>query len=161
MQQNFFEWLKNTPPAVLVGEDWFPWVESTHVLFMAVVIGSILMVDARLLGMGQKHLRITYISQRLLPLTWIAFVGAAITGGLMFISDAPRYINNAPFLAKMCVLAVLGVNMLYFHFVTNRSVAQWDIGKPAPAARAAGMISTVLWLEVIALGRWIGFVGFH
>ncbi|HTR00800.1 MAG TPA: DUF6644 family protein [Candidatus Acidoferrum sp.] len=158
MQENFFEWLKNTPPAVLVGESWFPYVESTHVLFMAVVIGSILTVDARLLGMGLPNLRITYISQRLLPMTWIAFVGAAITGGLMFMSDATNYIHNPPFIAKMVVLVVLGLNMAYFHFVTYRNVAQWDTGAPSAGARTAGFISTVLWIAVIALGRWIGFV---
>ena len=158
MLQSFFEWLQNTPPAILVGEDWFPWVESTHVLFTAVVIGTILTVDARLLGMGLQQLRLTYVSQRLLPLTWGAFAGAAITGALLFMANATSYIHNTPFLAKMCLLVALGLNMLYFHVVTYRNVEQWDTGKPAPAARTAGLISTLLWLAVIGCGRWIGFV---
>jgi len=158
MQQSFFEWLQNTPIAVLIGETWFPWVESTHVLFTAVVIGTILTVDARLLGVGLQQLRITYITQRLLPLTWGAFAGAAITGGMMFMANATSYIHNDPFLAKMCLLVVLGLNMLYFHVVTYRNVAQWDTGKPSSAARTAGLISTFLWLAVIGCGRWIGFV---
>ena len=158
MQQTFFEWLQSTPPAVLVGETWFPWVESAHVVFLAAVAGSILTVDARLLGMASKHLRLSYVAARLLPVTWVAFIGAAITGGLMFIANATSYIHNTPFLVKMCLLVVLGLNMLYFHLVTYRNVLQWDTGKPPASARAAGFISTLLWLAVVGFGRWIGFV---
>jgi hypothetical protein len=158
MEQSFFEWLQNTPPAVLVGEVWFPWVESAHVLFLAVVVGSILTVDARLLGVGLKNLRITQIARQLLPVTWIAFAGAAITGSMLFMANATGYIHNTPFLIKMCLLLALGLNMLYFHVITARSVGKWDVGRPAPPVRAAGFISTVLWLAVICFGRWIGFV---
>ena len=157
MEQSFFEWLQNTPPAIAVGETWFPWVESAHVVFLAAVAGSILMVDARLLGLASQHLRISYLATRLLPLTWIAFVGAAITGGLMFMANATNYIHNKPFLIKMVLLVVLGLNMLYFHLVTYRNVGQWDTGKPILAARMAGLLSTLLWLAVIVFGRWIGF----
>src|SRR5262245_23040516 len=141
MEQTFFEWLQNTPPAVLVGESWFPWVESAHVVFLAAVAGSILMVDARLLGMAQQHLRLTHVANPLLPVTWVAFIGAAITGGLMFMANGTNYIHNTPFLVKMVLLLVVGLNMLYFHLVTYRSVLLWDTGTPPPAARAAGMIS--------------------
>jgi len=158
MEQSFIEWLQNTPPATLVGEVWFPWVESAHVVFLAAVVGCILAVDARLLGLGLKNLRITQISSQLLPLTWIAFAGAAITGTLLFMAGASNYVQNTPFLIKMCLLLALGINMLYFHVVTYRNVDKWDIGTPAPAARAAGLISTVLWLAVVGFGRWIGFV---
>jgi hypothetical protein len=158
MQQSFIEWLQNTPIAVVVGESWFPWVESAHVLFLAAVIGSILMVDARLLGMGLKQLRFSHISRQLLPLTWIAFAGATITGVMMFMAGASNYISNTPFLVKMGLLLALGINMLYFHLVTYRNVEKWDLGRPAPAARIAGLVSTVLWLGVVGFGRWIGFV---
>jgi hypothetical protein len=158
MQQSIFEWLQNSSLGVLVGESWFPWVESTHVVFLAAVAGSILTVDARLLGIGLADLRISYIARRLLPLTWIAFAGAAITGSMLFMANATNYIHNKPFLAKMVLLVVLGLNMLYFHLVTYRNVGQWDTGKPIAAARAAGVISTALWLAVIVCGRWIGFV---
>src|SRR5437868_1868548 len=100
MQQSIFEWLQSTRLAVAVGENWFPWVESTHVVFLAVVAGSILTVDARLLGIAQQQLRISYIAQRLLPITWIAFTGAAITGSLLFMANATSYIHNKPFLVK-------------------------------------------------------------
>ncbi len=47
--------------------------------------------------------------------------------------------------------------MLAFHFTTYRSVARWDLGKPAPAARAAGALSLLLWAAIVVCGRKVGF----
>jgi hypothetical protein len=156
--QSLLEWVQTTSLAVAVGESWFPWVESAHVAFLAVVVGSILIVDARLMGFGARHLPFSLLSQRLLPWTWGAFAGAFTTGFLMFIANAVTYSGNTPFLIKMALLAGAGLNMLFFHLVTYRSVTQWDSGKPVPAARAAGILSSLLWIGVVGFGRWIGFV---
>jgi hypothetical protein len=155
---SFLEWLQNTSLAVTVGESWFPWVESAHVVFLAAVAGTILIVDARLLGFASKHLRITYLAERLLPWTWVAFAGAAVTGLLMFIANAVSYLDKAPFLIKMGLLLIAGLNMLYFQLVTWPGVTNWDSGRAAPAARVAGAISMLCWIGVITFGRWIGFV---
>lgn len=158
MNSSFFEWLQSTWLAIKVGEDWFPYVESTHVVFLAVVAGTIFTVDARLMGLASRHLRFTYLSDQVLPWTWGAFIGAAITGTMMFVANATTYADNTPFLIKMGLLLLAGINMLYFQFVTFRSVQAWDAGRPIPAARAAGLLSMLLWCGVIGFGRWIGFV---
>ena len=116
---------------------------SAHVVFLALVAGSIFMVDARLLGLASRDLRFTYLSERLLPWTWGAFAGAVVTGVLMFLSSAVNYGTNTPFLIKMGLLVLAGLNMVFFQFATYRTVAAWDAGKAAPAARAAGIISIV------------------
>lgn len=158
LSASWIEWLQNTPLALSVSEDWFPWVESAHVVFLALVAGTIFLVDTRLLGLTSRNQRFTYLSDRLLPWTWGAFIGAAITGTLMFMAGASNYASNKPFLLKMGLLVLAGLNMMFFQFVTLRSVAQWDNGRPIAAARAAGAISLVLWCLIIAAGRWIGFV---
>lgn len=152
------EWLQTTPLAVVVGESWFPWVEAAHVVFLAAVAGTIFTVDARLMGFASRHLGVSYLSRRLLPWTWVAFAGAVVTGVLMFIANAVAYADKMPFLIKMALLLVAGLNMLYFQLVTWRSVDAWDVGRPATAARAAGAISMASWAGVIVFGRWIGFV---
>lgn len=158
MIQTFFEWLQNTPLAVLVGESWFPYVESLHVVCLALVAGTIFIVDARLIGFASRQLRYTYLSTRLLPWTWGAFIGAVITGSLMFIGNATTYAANTPFQIKMVLLLLAAANMMFFQLVTFRGVNAWDAGTPAPAARAAGFISLILWSSVIGFGRWVGFV---
>lgn len=153
----FLEWLQETPLALSVSENWFPLVESLHVIAIAIVAGTIFIVDSRLLGLTSKRLAFTYVSDRLLPWTWTAFVASVITGGLMFIGNATGYATNVPFLVKMGLLVVAGLNMLFFQMVTFRGVAAWDADRPPVAARAAGFISISLWVLVIGFGRWIGF----
>ncbi len=159
MSTTFFEWLQTTPPAIAVGENWFPYVESAHVVFLAVVAGTIFIVDTRLMGLTSRHLRFSYLAERVLPWTWLAFIGAVITGLLMFIANATSYIDNTPFLIKMGLLVLAGVNMGYFQLFTYRSVAAWDAaGRPPARARAAGLFSILLWTAIVGFGRWIGFV---
>ena len=140
----------------------FPWLESVHVLAIALVLGTIAVVDLRLLGFASAHRPVTVLVKRVLPITWVAFAMAVITGAAMFLSNAVQYMNNTPFLVKMGLLALAGVNMLVFHLVTYRGVGQWDeAARPPAGARAAGAISISVWIAVVAFGRWIGFtIGF-
>jgi len=153
----FLEWLQGTSLAMSVSENWFPLIESLHVIAIALVAGTIFIVDTRLLGLISKRLAFTYVSDRLLPWTWAAFVASVITGVLMFIGNAAHYYDNTPFRVKMALLLLAGLNMLFFQMVTFRGVAAWDSDRPPTPARAAGLISITLWCGVIGFGRWIGF----
>ena len=79
----------------------FPWVESLHVLAVTLVIGSIALVDLRLIGIRALNRPISNISKELLPITWMAFLIAAITGAILFTSNALSYSQNFHFLGKM------------------------------------------------------------
>jgi hypothetical protein len=136
----------------------FPTIESIHVVALVLVAGTVSIVDLRLLGVSSRNHAITKLSTELLPWTWSAFVVAAITGGLLFTSNAVKYAENIPFRVKMVLLACAGINMLIFHFITWKSVANWDNATATPgAAKLAGALSLVFWIGVIAAGRWIGF----
>ena len=158
MTPEFLNWLQNSRLAVAVSEEWFPFVESLHVISMAIVAGTIFIVDTRLIGLTSTHLPFSYVSERLLAWTWGAFACSVATGSLMFIGNATGYYGNTPFRVKMALLGLAGVNMLYFQKVTFRRVAEWDHTRPPVAARAAGVLSLGLWCGVIGFGRWIGFV---
>jgi hypothetical protein len=154
----FLEWLQATPLAVSVAEEWFPLAESVHVITMAIVAGTIFIVDTRLIGLTSMRLPFSYLSDRLLPWTWAAFGCSVATGALMFMANATGYYESTPFRVKMLLLLLAGLNMLYFQSVTFRTVAAWDVGRPPSKARLAGVISIGLWCCVIGFGRWIGFV---
>ena len=157
MVVDLLTWLQATALAQSISEVWFPVVESLHVITVATVVGTIFIVDSRLVGFASIGLPFTYVSQRLLPWTWGAFACAVITGSLMFISNATGYYANVPFRVKMVLLGAAGLNMLYFQKVTFRKVSAWDFGRPSASARVAGSLSMGLWCSVIAFGRWIGF----
>jgi hypothetical protein len=145
------EWMRGYVKAM-------PIVESIHVMAIAVLFGTILIVDLRLLGILDIKRPITRVSGELLRLTWAAFFVAAVTGAMMFAANATTYFDNTPFRLKMLMLLGAGVNMAVFQWVTFKSVAEWDRDAPAPlAARVAGALSIMIWTSVIFLGRWVGF----
>ena len=136
----------------------FPLVESVHVLAITLVVGSIAVVDLRLLGFASAHRPVGRVTNAVLPITWIAFVIAVIAGGLLFIAHASKYLANGFFVAKMALIAAAGANMILFHIITAKNMQRWDKDMiPAIAARLAGGTSLLLWAAVVACGRWIGF----
>lgn len=136
----------------------FPVIESVHVLAICLVVGSILVVDLRLLGLASTKWTVGRVTRAILPLTWSAFFIAVVSGGLMFISNATKYLGNGFFIAKMVLIGVAGLNMLVFHFVGARDLPKWESDSRLPLpARLAGGLSILLWVAVVACGRWIGF----
>jgi len=136
----------------------FPSIETVHVLMATTVVGTIAIVDLRLIGYGSHRKGARQLILDLLPFTWVAFALAAVTGSLLFTSNAAGYAANVPFIAKMCVLLLAGINMAVFHVTAYRRIAEWDDTLPTPAGvRIAGATSLGLWIVVVFLGRWIGF----
>src|SRR5262249_32679174 len=75
----------------------FPAIESTHVIALALVIGTISIVDLRLLGLASTNRAYSELATQVLPWTWGAFVLAVISGTLMFISQPQAYLGNLAF----------------------------------------------------------------
>lgn len=145
------EWMRLSVKAM-------PIVEATHVLAIAVVFGTILVVDLRLLGLPGTQRPLSRVAGEMLRMTWAAFALAVVTGALMFAPNALTYFDNTAFRLKLLALLAAGINMAVFQFITARSMDQWDVNRrPPTAARTAAIISMLLWTSVILLGRWIGF----
>ncbi|WP_217430229.1 DUF6644 family protein [Sphingomonas bacterium] len=154
-------WIEATPLAVKITEsEWiFPTIETIHVLALTLVVGSIAMLDLRLLGISTRTMGAMQLSDEVLPWTWTAFIVAAITGSLMFVSAATKYYANVPFRIKMVLLALAGANMLIFHRGAWRQVHEWNERVPTPrGVRIAAGLSLVFWIGVVVAGRWVGFV---
>jgi hypothetical protein len=136
----------------------FPLIESVHVLAISLVVGSIFVVDLRLLGLASIRRPVGRVIDGILPLTWSAFAVAVASGSLLFISNATKYLANGYFVAKLFLILAAGLNMVVFHFVSAKDLPKWE-NEPAPPLRArlAGGLSILLWVAVVACGRWIGF----
>src|SRR5579859_8287284 len=96
-------WLQDLKfPTAIRESDWlFPTIETVHVLALVLVVGSILMVDLRLLGIIDRARSVRSITAERLPVTWSAFAVAAIAGSLLFSSKAVTYYDDLPFRLKM------------------------------------------------------------
>ena len=145
-------------PTDIRESDWlFPTIETVHVLALVLVVGSILMVDLRLLGIVNRERSVRSVTAERLPVTWCAFLVAAVAGSFLFSSKAVTYYDDFPFRLKLVCLLLAGINMAWFHALIYRRVAEWDRGPPPPAARIAGGISLMLWVTIVGAGRWVGF----
>lgn len=149
---DLLHWLESTALATAIKESpWiFPTIEAFHVIAAALVVGTIAIVDLRLLGLASTGRVFTELSRDVLPWTWAAFVLAACTGALMFISRPVDYLANTPFRIKLLLLACAGANMLAFHLVTARRTG-------STRERVAGTLSLTFWIAVVFFGRQIGF----
>jgi hypothetical protein len=136
----------------------FPFIESVHVLAVCLVVGSIAVVDLRLLGFASVDRPVSRLMRSILPITVGAFGLAVAAGSLLFISHASKYLENRFFIAKITLIALAGVNMAVFHLIGARNLDQWENDALPPLfARVAGGLSLFLWVSVVACGRWIGF----
>jgi hypothetical protein len=136
----------------------FPFIESVHVLAVCLVVGSIAVVDLRLLGFASVDRPVGRLMRSILPITVGAFGLAVAAGSLLFISHASKYLENRFFIAKITLIALAGVNMAVFQLIGARNLDQWENDALPPLfARVAGGLSLFLWVSVVACGRWIGF----
>jgi hypothetical protein len=136
----------------------FPLLEATHVIGLALVFGTIAVIDLRLLGVASRERSFQRMASDILKWTWAAFAVTALTGALMFITNAAVYFHNTSFRVKMLLLVLAGLNMLVFELTAGRTIRQWDEAPSAPPiGKAVATLSLVLWIAVIFAGRIIGF----
>jgi hypothetical protein len=133
-------------------------LESIHVFGLALVFGTILAIDLRLLGLASIERSFQRMSSDILKWTWIAFAITAVTGALMFITNASVYYHNFYFRTKMLLLVLSGVNMFVFERTAGRTIHTWDRASSPPLlGKAAAAVSIAVWISVIVVGRLIGF----
>ena len=157
---DLMHWVETTPVAIFVSQSTYGFsaIDMFHIAAIAVVFGTIAILDLRLIGVAFTDFSVTDLSRQLLPWTWAAFAIAAVTGVLMFTGQAAKYAGNFAFLTKLALMAIAGLNVLVFHFITYRGVAKWDSGAPVPwAAKFAGALSIAIWVAVAAYGRFTAF----
>jgi hypothetical protein len=148
--EDFLRWLAATALAGRIRDSLllFPLLESAHVFSLALVVGTILVVDLRLLGLASAQRPFERVASDIFKWTWGAFALTAVTGALMFTTNAPVYYHNFYFRTKMVLLMLAGLNMAVFE-LSRRSVER--VGKPV------AVVSLALWITIIFMGRMIGF----
>ncbi len=154
MAYSFFHWLTNSALANALNRyEWaFPMVQSLHFMGFALSIGTIAIVDLRLLGIGMRRQQASELAADLNRWTCAGIALMLITGPLMFATDAVTYHVNPSFQFKMVCL----MTALVFHFTIHRRAVRPDV--PPVAAKLAGALSLLLWTTVVAAGRFIAFI---
>jgi uncharacterized membrane protein len=153
-------WLQETGLATRIRDSLlvFPLLESAHVIGLAVLFGTIAVIDLRLLGLASTARSFSRMASDVMKWAWAAFAVTAVTGSLMFITNAQVYFHNAYFRAKIVLLVLAAINVLVFELTSARTIQRWDRDPSAPpVGRAVAALSLVIWIAVIFAGRMIGF----
>jgi hypothetical protein len=135
----------------------YPAVEVVHIAGIALLVGSILILDLRLLGFS-RALPVRRLAAHILPWSAASFALIVPSGLAMFVAHAGELMANPVFPVKICLILLAGANAGVFHAGVFRRAAQWDVDVMPPiAARAAAGVSLLLWVSVIACGRLLAY----
>lgn len=156
----FTEWLAQTQWSISLHESLYAytWIETAHVIAITLFVGTIAMVDLRLLGLAWRGVPVSHMTTRILPWTVAGFAIMVITGVLLFYAIPVRTWHSVWFRAKVVLLLVAAVNIFVFHFRVQRDRVAWDKASLPPlGARISAGVSLTVWLAIIVLGRMIAY----
>jgi hypothetical protein len=156
---SIWETISETPVAIWVGESiyGFALLEGMHLIGVALLFGSILMLDLRLIGVS-RGLSFEWTRRHILPVSWVGFALILFSGLGLFAVHADLYVLETSFRLKLGLIVLGGVNMVAFEGLIRRGADTWDQFRQTPfAARASGFLSIAVWFGAIVYGRWMGY----
>ena len=137
--------------AALTASVWaYPALEVVHIFGIALLVGNLVLLEIRVFGRGST-LDVRALATLSLAIAGIGFSLAAASGLLMFATQAAELLTNRVFTLKMILLMLAGCNAAWFH-------GRGSLDKLDALARWQMVLSTLIWLAVIACGRWIAYV---
>jgi hypothetical protein len=158
---SFCNWLAATSASqVIQTVGWIiPAVQTAHILAVAAVVTSALMIDLRLLGIRGTEQPIAAIARRFLPFIWWPLPILLATGAILIIAEPARALENPVFILKMGLLLAAAGITLACQIPLQRNPAFWEISAGRKrVARLIAVASMPLWVAIICAGRWIAYV---
>jgi hypothetical protein len=151
--------LADTPWSIALHESLYMYAitESTHVISIMVFVGTIAMVDLRLLGISYTKVPVTEMLSRMLPWTVTGFGLLVITGGMLFLAIPIRTYHSLWFRLKCLMIVIAAVNIAIFTFKVERDKAAWDLGPVPRKSKICAAVSLSAWACVIVFGRLIAY----
>ncbi len=145
---SFCTWLEATSVSrTLQTVEWIiPAVQTVHILAVASVVTSALMVDLRLLGLGLRDQSVQAVARRYLPFVWWPLPVLLASGATLIVAEPARALENPVFWLKMGLLAAAIVGTLASQRPLRRS------------ARLLAVLSLAAWVGIVFAGRWIAYV---
>jgi hypothetical protein len=157
----FCDWLSQTPiSTTFQSVAWIiPMVQSVHILAIAIVMSSVIMVDLRLMGLMGHTQSISGLARRFIPWVWWSLLVLLVTGAVLITAEPRRDLLNPVFQAKMALLVVAVAVTALFQAAVARNMEIWDL---TPSRRTGAWITAVasllVWTAIVGCGRWIAYV---
>jgi uncharacterized protein DUF6644 len=148
---NFFEGLEHTSWVMTIASTgWlYAAISVTHYFTLFVLVGTIVLVDLRILGVAARGQSVTQVAETLFPWTWTALGLALLSGFLMFTTDGGDYYPDRVFRWKMAVILLALISTV----IVQRNFRKWDQAPAiSTAAKFVAIVSIVLWIGSILAG---------
>jgi hypothetical protein len=134
----------------LLGQAWvYPTLEIVHISGIALLLGNLVLLDLRVFGRGAA-LPLAELARLTLSVAITGFGFVALSGLLMFATQPQELLANRAFTLKMLLLFTAGCNAAAFH-------ARGSLQRLDRTAKLQLLLSTALWLAILACGRWIAY----
>jgi hypothetical protein len=134
-----------------------PLIQSTHILALSLVFVSAAVVDLRILGLAGRGQALSSLTARFLPWVGWGVLVLLITGLLLMVAEPRRALLNPYFQLKMAALVVAGVMTWFIAARAPDANHGWTDLERRGVAKPMAVGSLLLWLAIIALGRWIAY----
>jgi len=135
-----------------------PTLQTIHILCVAILFSSVILVDLRLLGVLQRDAAPGEVAKRFLPVVWPALLVLLATGSFLIVGEPRRTLLNPTFYLKMALL----LTAIALTVGLRRSLASAFRSEGSGrrfAVRLAAALSMLAWCGIVIAGRWIAYTG--
>src|ERR1700716_3531375 len=156
----FCKWLGATPlsPAIQTAGWIIPPLQTIHILSVAVVFPSAILVDLRIWRLLGRDEPLSEVARRFLPAIWPVLLILLITGSLLIVGEPRRSLLNSTFYLKMALLAVALMLTAGLQRSISSSPNFWDKDRGRRmAGQLAATVSILVWCSILFAGRWIAY----
>lgn len=156
----FAAWLEQTTASeTIAAHGWVvPVVQSIHIMAIATIAGSALMLNLRLLGVCAVEQRLNVVARRFMPFIWWSLLVLLATGIIMIVGEPPRSLRNPIFQLKLLlILGAVVVTLACERWIRTRTTAADTAARPTTAAAVLAASSILAWISVVFAGRWIAY----
>jgi hydrogenase-4 membrane subunit HyfE len=154
------KWLAATPLSHTIQDSgWIvPTLQTIHILSVAVLFSSAVLVDLRLWRALQRDVALADVARRFLPTIWPVLLILLITGSLLIVAEPRRSLLNTSFYIKMTLLAFAVLLTAALQWSLRAAPGFWDKDPGRRiAGRFAATVSILLWCGILFAGRWIAY----
>lgn len=135
----------------------YPAANLIHLLGLVLLVGTIVALDLRLLGLGRHTVAVPAASRFLTPFAVVGLLIALPSGTLLFVADAASLASSRVMQLKIALVVLALANAALFRLAWSGRLAQWDAAPPR-LGRLQAAASVALWLGVGSCGRMIAYL---
>ena len=160
MLKSLTAWLAGTRAShALQDVSWIiPSVQVIHILAIAIVLSSVVMIDLRIFGLAGARTTMSETARRYVPPAWGALVVLACSGAVLIVAEPGRSLINPVFQLKMVMLAAAVAVTAAFQVSVQRSAPVWDLAAGRGIiAKGLAIPTLLLWFAIAVAGRWIAY----